>query len=440
MNFAGAQMPGGGGAGRGGGGGGGGFGRGGGVGMGGAAWEAIATATARGGGSGRGPGMAGPGGFQGPPGNGVGQPPSGFLTRNQLDSHDRGLNYIPFSGKGKNGWGFSDPTIRAWMCGNCRAECFMHRKKCFKCQLPRPATPKDPKWNGKLVPVKMCKCGCELIVKHGDCGTEVSFFDIPLDVFLPVILKFLTVSDICSLSQIDKENNNYFNSNEIWRSFYISEKVKKFYPEKLISLSNQKTRKNSTMTWTPAEVGAARCTLVIHNVSSIPMDVYWVSASGKHKLMSKGRDKKHVNKSEKFITSTYPNHKWFCVPTEEWMLKNPCSNVGFSFVVNVLELTDHKFDKTSKLAFVRKIHEPRDLKPIKGANKDYAYVKKEYMKLVLNLDKLNEAFRKNSATKERYHKDIQRLTKTLKTYQRDFKATQKKEKALMHAQSVVKQK
>lgn len=394
----------------------------------------------RGRGAGRGRGGGSGRGFEGPPGNGVGQPPSGFLTRNQLDSHDRGLNHIPFSGKGKNGWGFSDPTIRAWTCGNCRAECFMHRKKCFKCQLLRPATPMDPKWNGKLVPVEMCKCGCELIVKHGDCGTEVSFFDIPLDVFLPLILKFLNVNDICSISQIDKRNNNYFNSNEIWRSFYISEKVKKFYPEKLISLSNQKVRQNSTRTWDQAEIKAAKCTIVIHNVSSVPMDIYWVANDiTMPKLMTKGK-KSFIGKGEKFITSTYPNHRWFCVPTKEWMLENPCSNVGFAFVVNVLELTEYKFNKTSKLAFVRKIHEPRDLKPIKGANKDYASVKKEFMKLVLNLNTLNSAFKKNSANKERYHKDIQRLTKTLKTYQREFRVAQKKEKAIMHAQSVVKQK
>jgi len=348
----------------------------------------------------------------------------------------RGWTLIHHSMKCKNGWGFSDPTIRAWSCGNCRAECFMHRVKCYKCQFPRPENPKD----AKLVPVDMCKCGCESIVKQGVCGNEVSFFDIPIEVFVPLILKFLSVNDICSLSQIDKENNNYFSCNEIWRSFYISEKVKKFYPDKLISLSNQKVRKNSTMTWTNEEVRAARCTLVIHNVSSIPMDIYWVR-NGQIKLMIKSRARdKPFSRGEKFITTTYPNHRWFCVPTEEWMLKNPCSNVGFSFVVNVLELTDHKFDKTSKLAFVRKIHEPRDLKPIKGANKEYASVKKEYMKLVLNLEKLNEAFRKNSANKERYHNDIQRLTRNLKAYQRDFKAAQKKEKAIMHAQSVVKQK
>ena len=386
-----------------------------------------------GGGGGRGPGMAGPNGFQGPPGNGVGQPPSGFLTRNQWDSHERGLTYIPCSGKGKNGWGFSQPGVRAWTCGQCRAECYMHRDKCYKCQFPRPENPKD----AKLVPVDMCKCGCGSIVKHGDCGTDVSFFDIPLEIFLPYILKFLTVNDVCSLSQIDKENNIYFNLNEIWRSFYISEKVKKFYPDKLISLANQKVRRNTTMSWSTQEIQAGRCTLIIKNVSSVPMNIYWVS-NGKHKLMSKGKGP--ISKGEKFVTSTYPNHKWFCAPTEEWMLKNPCSNVGFSFVVNVLELTDYKFDKTSKPCFVRKIHEPRELKPIKGANKDYASVKKEYMKLVLNLEKLNLAFRKNSNRKEMYHKDIQRLTKTLKSYQREFKATQKREKALIHVQSVVKQK
>ena len=411
-----------------------------------------------GGGFGRGGGGRGGGhpgvadsrvGWQGPPGGGVGHPDSGFLTRNQLDSHLRGLNYIPYSGKGMKGWGFHEPGPKMWNCAVCRAQSFMHRMECFKCSTPRPVLK-----NVKPVKTEICACGCGQVVDHGSCGTEVSFFDLPMEVFVPLILRGetqvpgkampiehgtpLSVADICSLSQVDKGCKAFFDENAIWRYFFVREKVKIFYPKKVKALTQQKVRKNSTMSWSRDEIQQNRCTLIVKNqTKSIPMDVYWVTGAQGSKKMSK---KAPIKPGDNFITQTYPNHKWFCVPTEEWLLDNPCSNVGFSFVVNVLELTEHQFEKTKKLAFVRKFHEPKDLKPIKNAGKDYASVKEEYMKLVLNHQKLANAFRSNHSKKHTMNKEVQRLSKTLKAYQRQLQEMQKKEKAIMHAQKVVKQK
>ena len=370
-------------------------------------------------------------GFQGPAGRGLGHPNSGFLTRNQLDSHSRGLNYIPCSGKGDKGWGFSDPGPKMWNCAQCRAQSFMHRVECYKCFASRPAHK-----NIKPIKTDVCSCGCEQVVDHGSCGTEVSFYDIPMDVFVPLILPFLGVVDICALSQVEKACKSFFGSNEIWRNFFVGEKVKLFYPTKLKALTNQKVRENATNSWTHDEIGQNRCSLIVKNLTkSIPMDVYWVSCGVAKKMNKKGAIGPGVN----FITATFPNHKWFCVPTEEWLKGNPCSNVGFSFIVNVLELTEHQFAKTKKLAFVRKFHEPRELKSIKNADKDYASVKGEFMKLVLNHEKLATLFRENHAKKDRMNKEVQRLSKTLKSYQRQLLEMQKKEKGVMYAQKVVKQ-
>jgi hypothetical protein len=65
-------------------------------------------------------------GWQGPPGDGVGHPDSGFLTRNQLDSHLRGLNYIPNTlGRVRRDGGFTNLGRRCGTvpCAVLRASC-----------------------------------------------------------------------------------------------------------------------------------------------------------------------------------------------------------------------------------------------------------------------------------------------------------------------------
>ena len=339
---------------------------------------------------------------------------------------------------GGRGWGIKDITAPHpqkgkdyWYCEKCGAGCFHHRVECFKCGNPKPESLK------KISPEDLCDCGCNAIVKHGDCGTGVSFYDIPLEVFLPLILKRLSIQDICSLAQIDKENNSYFSMNEIWKNFFIAEKVKKFIPERKNNLSKQKVRTNATKDWTSNEIRNARCTLVIKNVSSMPMDIYWKNSFDKLKQMNKNGP---ILKGDEFVTCSYPNHKWICIPTDDWFMKNPSSNVGFAFLVNVLELTNYNFGKTSKLAFVRKIHEPRELKPIKGVNKNYSSVKKEYMKLALNLEKLNASYVRNAKAKVQNNKDIENLRNHMKNKSKHVKYLENREKAIMYAQSVVKQK
>lgn len=331
----------------------------------------------------------------------------------------------------KTGWHV--PGRKMWRCGGCRAESFMHRDKCYKCMLPRPAPKNEQPKRSDL-----CKCGCQKVVNHGMCGIDVSFFDIPLEVFIPLIQSSLSITDICNLAQIDKCNNDYFSCNEIWNYFFVKEKIKRFIPEKLISLSKARVRMNDTMDWTPDEIRQNRCTLIIKNESNnIPIDIYWIPDNQSYKQMNK---KGPIQPGKNFITTTYPNHKWMCMPTTEWLENNPCSNVGFKFCVNVLELTEFKFDKVKKLAYLRKFHEPRETKPVKGMGKKYKDVKKEYMKLVLNHEKLARIFVNNNGRKKRMTDEVARLQRQLRWHQNQLKLLQNKEKAIMWAQSVVKQK
>jgi hypothetical protein len=176
------------------------------------------------------------------------------------------------------------------------------------------------------------------------------------------------------------------------------------------------------------------------------MDVYWVSqVSHQNQVVTPSCIKKMNKKGSippgaEFVTQSYPNHKWFCLPTEEWLRKNPASNVGFSFIVNVLELSEYSFKNSKKLAFVRKFHEPKKLNPVKGTDKELASIKKAYMGLALNHEKLKKVFVKNKALKDKYVKETARLQKQLKFYQKQTKRLQEKEKSVMWAQSVVKQK
>jgi hypothetical protein len=334
---------------------------------------------------------------------------------------------------------YNEPGPKMWRCGHCRAECFMHREKCYKCASRRPVF-KNIKPNKEL-----CPCGCKCVAKHGCCGTDISFFDIPLDVFIPLILKRLTLNDVCSLACVDKSNCSYFSSNPIWKPFYIEKKLIDFIPKKKMDLAKSRVRRNDTMSWTRDEIQQNRCTLVILNATNnIPMDVYWVPQVSLQVVtpscIKKMNKKGSIPPGAEFVTQSYPNHKWFCLPTEEWLRKNPASNVGFSFVVNVLELSEYSFKKSKKLAFVRKFHEPKKLNPVKGTDKELVSIKKAYMALVLNHEKLKKVFMKNKALKDKYVKETARLQKQLKFYQKQTKRLQEKEKSVMWAQSVVKQK
>lgn len=324
---------------------------------------------------------------------------------------------------------FSAPGKKMWRCSECFAENFMHRSKCFKCGEKRIFNVKP------VLSVDTCKCGCKKIVKHGTCGVDVSFYDIPLEVFIPLILSKLTMNDICNIAQIDKENNLYFSCNEIWQVILNAYIVKKSYPIRLKHLANTRVRKNDTMNWSRDEIDQNYCTLLVENkTNSIPMDVYWVNGFGYKKMNKNGP----IPPNERFITRSYPNHKWFCVPTKEWMTENPCSNVGFTFGINVLELTEYKFNNTTKLVFAREFHEPRDIKPIKGFGKKYANVKKEFLRQTQSKEKFAEIYRSNKEIQKKLLKEQEELQRKLKLCQQNLSKFQKKEKTIMWVQKELK--
>tara|TARA_B110001454_G_C12663835_1_gene410655 strand:+ start:270 stop:1187 length:918 start_codon:yes stop_codon:yes gene_type:complete len=67
------------------------------------------------------------------------------------------------------------------------------------------------------------KTYCKVCAKNQDSFSEV-FYEIPTELFSDIIIKYLKISDVCSLQQTCKEMNSYFNDNNIWRP-HISKNI-----------------------------------------------------------------------------------------------------------------------------------------------------------------------------------------------------------------------
>ena len=64
---------------------------------------------------------------------------------------------------------------------------------------------------------------CKACARNQDTFSK-TFYEIPTGLFSSIIVKYLKISDVCSLQQTCKEMNLYFNDNDIWEP-HISENV-----------------------------------------------------------------------------------------------------------------------------------------------------------------------------------------------------------------------
>jgi hypothetical protein len=226
---------------------------------------------------------------------------------------------------------------------------------------------------------------------------------IPLDVFIHYIQPLLLVQDIVNLLGVSRRMKEYFNENQLWKSLHFGRKA-------VLSLRNKKKRmmystakKTETSSWTHAErklTGPVR--LVIRNeTSDIPFNIYYVSDRN-NKVNSNriiGRGVRKWGSTRKDVATprairpggeeafrTYADHRWICIPTEEWMQMNPTSYTGFSFAVDIMNIRDIQ----GKSCIVRRIYQPKKLMPLKGYNRKYSSHKKEYIRLSVDRAKVSQ--------------------------------------------------
>jgi hypothetical protein len=256
--------------------------------------------------------------------------------------------------------------------------------------------------------------------------------------FVKLLLPLLDARDICSLTQVSKEFREYFSLNDIWKPIYIKKLVDDFYPQKLKNLAGKKAHVIS-----PTDSNQQLSIVVENKTDNVPMEVFWVKTHTVPQHASKSATWKKMTKvpikpGDRYVCTSYPMHKWFCCPTEEWIRENPQSNIGFSFIVDIMRLQDYKFSKkSSKPAFVKSFYQPKKPVPIKGEVKSYHCYKKQYMEKVVNPSVLREKVKANRRVQKSLKSDIERMKSTLKMYEKLYKQSVTTEKGALHALKVI---
>ena len=256
---------------------------------------------------------------------------------------------------------------------------------------------------------------------------------LPLEVFMTFIHPFLSYMDILNLSGVSKDMNLYFNENVMWKKFHMGIKCVRAVPKQLKTLSWKKIPPNPTIDWTDLEPG---CTLLIKNKSQIPMDVYYVVNTHRSRQPGSRKLAKHgsnLKPGEEFQINTAADHRWICFPTRSWLFKNPVSNVGFTFVINILKLTD--IDGIP--CFVKLIEQPKKLNPIKGLDQKHNSHKKAFIRL--SIDPAHQAKRLKEDRKANLRRQgaLKKLYKKVHVLEKEHVEFQRSEASRKMIQDIV---
>ena len=291
--------------------------------------------------------------------------------------------------------------------------------------------------SGCPVPRWRERYGCNKCVKK---NYQDPITEIPLEAFADHILPRLELQDIINLSEVSKEHVSYFSENDIWKQFHLKKRIQMFIPRQLKEMCVKQLKKNPTHSWSGSEIRSNPVSmLIINQTKNISFDIYFNYGYDKP---DGGMTKLHKSNfkpgEEFFCQTTYTTHKWIVVASEEWLLKNKVSNVGFAFHVNVLDLQDAVvppgcgggwiYDGTAggrpqarsgqtKPTHVKILTEPNgNLHPIKPLNKKYASYKHEFMRLALDKEtvtkKKKDNLKETMEDKKRL-KELRRKTQAL---------------------------
>ena len=258
---------------------------------------------------------------------------------------------------------------------------------------------------------------------------------IPIEVFVFYVLPLLSYMDILNLSVVSKDMNKYFNENEMWKKFHMGIKSIREIPRRMKQLTWSKVPRNDTMDWTSEDLNFNRCSLAIKNNSNIPHAVYFVRNQPRRRplVIKEG----NLLPGKIFHSFTYPNHRWICIPTNDWLMKNPKSNVGFVFVVNILQNVIVRTSEGEKPCFVRNIEQPKKMNPIKGYYKKYANHKKEFIRLSVDPDIISKKAKKNKIAYKQTQKELRHLYCRVRALEQSAADLRRREASYVMTQNVL---
>ena len=219
--------------------------------------------------------------------------------------------------------------------------------------------------------------------------------------------------------RVCKEWNDYFSDLEFWKPVFRYVKINHFYEKKLNLLITEKKKKLKSSDWSQKEINDNQCIMIVKDKTKIPFDIY-CGYGGRHAPL---------RGLENMSYETYPNERWACLPTKEWLQENPYSTIGFSWTTDVFKLEECKSQNgTTKLAYVVRIKEPDYSKmlPIKDTNKEFSNYPKKIFSLLFNKKEVEDKWEQEKIKRKKAIKEKQELEDKLKKIKKEISDSQDK--------------
>ena len=227
---------------------------------------------------------------------------------------------------------------------------------------------------------------------------------IPLDIMINIILPMTYPSkeekgyilEVTRCSQVCRRWWKYFQNNYIWKCIWIDAKTILYYENTLNKLMNEKENHIQSKYWSAIDLAANKCSQIVVNESDIPFDIYWVN---KDTSSTRGICKQTTleGNSRWHCAVTYPNHKWFCIPTKKWLKDNHYDSLGFSWIIDVYNLSNprHVLNDSSMPdipVFIQTIQKPNICKShIQDMDQTHDNYRHQVMKLVISETKFSKS-------------------------------------------------
>jgi hypothetical protein len=267
----------------------------------------------------------------------------------------------------------------------------------------------------------------------------MSFSDLPTELIQCFIAGYISeVKDLGSTIQVSKKMKEAFDTEETWKRIFIREKAKKGYKQLLKNHEKSKRWFVDPLTTeyiidTPL-IGQMVNIMVKNNTASIPFDVFYIESMFNLKMIKLNTES--VKPGKAFFRTLTFNRKIVCLPTKEWILDNPVSNVGFSFVTHIKDVCPIT---KGKMGILKNFEEPNPekMKPIKGLRKEYENYKKELMKRIINKKKLNHKKYENDSKLSDMEHELKMYRKQMRIMEENVLRLKTKKKDLEYLSEIV---
>jgi len=258
--------------------------------------------------------------------------------------------------------------------------------------------------------------------------------DIPNDILKVFICPHLDFKDISNVIMVSKKMKLSFNFNEIWKDLFLQEKVKKFHGELIKKFAKSKVigydHQYHDLFYNQST------NLMIKNIScSVIFNVYFCDLNNNNKTHK--MTEKPIHPGKTFFIKSLFNKKFFCVPTKEWMINNPYSNIGFSFLTKMNDIVCLPNNKNGILKY---FYEPKkeSLKPIQGTIKEYEDYKKELMKRKIKKEKVIKNQVQNADKLKNMQYELKMYKRQVKIMEENVARMKRKKKDYEYIYEIIK--